>query len=75
MSKYGEVDDIVICDNLGEHILGNVFVKFTTEEYAIIALKNLHGRYYSGKLILPEFSPVIDFRESRLNLKKFKFFL
>jgi splicing factor U2AF subunit len=65
MANYGEVDEIIVCDNLGEHILGNVYVKFTKEDYAINALKNLHGRYYSGKLILPEFSPVIDFRESR----------
>ena len=68
MANYGEVDEIIVCDNLGEHILGNVYVKFTKEDYAINALKNLNGRYYSGKLILPEFSPVIDFRESRLRL-------
>jgi len=65
MANYGEVDEIIVCDNLGEHILGNVYVKFTKEDYAINAHKNLNGRYYSGKLILTEFSPVIDFRESR----------
>jgi splicing factor U2AF subunit len=56
---------LIICDNLGDHIVGNVYVKFTKEEYTGNALKALHGRYYAGKLILPEFSPVVDFRESR----------
>ena len=56
---------MIICDNLGDHIVGNVYVKFTKEEYTGNALKALHGRYYAGKLILPEFSPVVDFRESR----------
>lgn len=65
MSRHGEVDELIICDNLGDHIVGNVYVKFTKEEYAENALKALHGRYYAGKLILPEYSPVVDFRESR----------
>lgn len=67
MSKQGEVDELIICDNLGDHIVGNVYVKFTKEDYATNALKALHGRYYAGKLILPEYSPVVDFRESRYN--------
>ena len=29
MSKQGEVDELIICDNLGDHIVGNVYVKFT----------------------------------------------
>ena len=69
MANYGEVDDIVICDNLGEHLMGNTYVRFTQEEYAEKAKTNLHGRYYAGKLIMPEFSPVIDFKECRLSFQ------
>ena len=29
MSRHGEVDELIICDNLGDHIVGNVYVKFT----------------------------------------------
>ena len=65
MAKHGEVDELIICDNLGDHIVGNVYVKFTKEKYATNALKALNGCYYVGKLILPEYSRVVDFRESR----------
>ena len=29
MANYGEVDDIVVCDNLGEHLMGNTYIRFT----------------------------------------------
>jgi splicing factor U2AF subunit len=35
------------------------------EDDAEAAMNGLKGRYYAGKLIMPEFSPVTDFRESR----------
>jgi len=28
-------------------------------------MKNLTGRYYAGKMIVPEYSPVTDFSEAR----------
>jgi len=65
LAKFGEIEDIVVCDNLGDHLIGNVFVKFSTEDFAANALKNLNGRYYAGKQIVGEFSPVTDFKESR----------
>ena len=34
------------------------------EEAAARALQGLQGRYYAGKPIMVEFSPVTDFRES-----------
>ena len=65
LAKCGEIEDIVVCDNLGDHLIGNVFVKFSTEDFAANALKTLNGRYYAGKQIVGEFSPVTDFKESR----------
>ena len=53
-----------MCDNLADHLVGNVYVKFKEEEAADKALKALSGRYYSGRPIVCEFSPVTDFRES-----------
>ena len=44
--------------------MGNVYVKFKEEEAAGAACKALAGRYYSGRPIVCEFSPVTDFRES-----------
>jgi len=63
--KFGEVKDLIVCDNLGDHLIGSVYVKFATEEEAENAYKGLNGRYYSGKAIVCEYSPVTDFRESR----------
>ena len=53
-----------MCDNLADHLVGNVYVKFKEEESAGAACKALAGRYYSGRPIVCEFSPVTDFRES-----------
>ena len=44
---------------------GNVYAKFCTEEDAMECLKNLNGRFYAGRQIVAEFSPVTEFREAR----------
>lgn len=64
LSKLGEIEELNVCDNVCEHLLGNVYVKFTSYDDAENVLKNLTGRFYGGRLLLPEFSPVTDFRES-----------
>jgi splicing factor U2AF subunit len=30
--KYGEVMDMIVADNIGEHMLGNLYLKFAAEE-------------------------------------------
>ncbi|KAL8480947.1 hypothetical protein ACS0TY_027461 [Phlomoides rotata] len=64
LSKYGEIESLNICDNLADHMVGNVYVQFREEEHAGNALKNLTGRYYAGRPIIVDFSPVTDFREA-----------
>ncbi|XP_017462199.1 PREDICTED: splicing factor U2AF 26 kDa subunit-like, partial [Rhagoletis zephyria] len=32
--KYGEIEEMNVCDNLGDHLVGNVYVKFRREEDA-----------------------------------------
>ena len=34
MSQYGEIEDMIVVDNLGDHIVGNVYVKYSDEEYS-----------------------------------------
>ncbi|CAN0428879.1 unnamed protein product, partial [Scytosiphon promiscuus] len=65
LSKFGEISEMNVCDNLGDHLIGNVYVKFMDEEDADSALKGLTGRWYAGRPIMCEFSPVTDFREAR----------
>ena len=45
-------------------MVGNVYIKFREEEACAAALQALQGRYYDGRPIIAEFSPVTDFREA-----------
>lgn len=65
LSKFGEIEETVVVDNIGDHMIGNTYVKYCNEEDAEVALRKLTGRYYGGRLIEAEFSPVTDFREAR----------
>uniref|UniRef100_A0A1D1Z0R2 Splicing factor U2af small subunit A n=1 Tax=Anthurium amnicola TaxID=1678845 RepID=A0A1D1Z0R2_9ARAE len=62
--KFGEIESLNICDNLADHMVGNVYVQFKEEEQAEAALRALQGRFYSGRPIIADFSPVTDFREA-----------
>ncbi|KAL2619845.1 hypothetical protein R1flu_000050 [Riccia fluitans] len=64
LSKYGEIENLNVCDNLADHMIGNVYVKFREEEHAAAALNALNGRFYAGRPIIVDFSPVTDFREA-----------
>uniref|UniRef100_A0A3Q2VY41 U2 small nuclear RNA auxiliary factor 1 n=1 Tax=Haplochromis burtoni TaxID=8153 RepID=A0A3Q2VY41_HAPBU len=53
-----------VCDNLGDHLVGNVYVKFRKEEDAEKAVIDLNNRWFNGQPIHAELSPVTDFREA-----------
>jgi splicing factor U2AF subunit len=65
LAKFGPIDSLHVCDNLGDHMIGHVYCKFREEEYASDALQVMNGRYYDGRKMEVEFSPVTDFREAR----------
>ena len=56
LAQFGEIDELIVCDNIGDHLIGNVYVKFVHEEDAIKcfeAVKNRYGVLYcSINLIL-----------------------
>jgi len=64
LAKHGEIKALNICDNLADHLIGNVYAHFRDENDAASALNALNGRYYAGRVIHAEFSPVTDFREA-----------
>jgi splicing factor U2AF 35 kDa subunit len=64
LSKFGELENLNVCDNLADHMIGNVYVQFREEEQAAAAYNALQGRFYSGRPIIVEYSPVTDFREA-----------
>ena len=65
LTKFGEVVDMAVTDNIGDHLIGSVYVKFASEDSAEKALKNLSGRFYAGRVIAPEYCPVTDFSDAR----------
>ena len=65
LSKFGRVEALHVCDNLGDHMIGHVYCKFRDEEEAADALQVMNGRYYDGRRMEVEYSPVTDFREAR----------
>eukprot|EP00270_Netrium_digitus_P009290 TRINITY_DN2827_c0_g1_i1.p1 TRINITY_DN2827_c0_g1~~TRINITY_DN2827_c0_g1_i1.p1 ORF type:complete len:346 (+),score=37.68 TRINITY_DN2827_c0_g1_i1:80-1117(+) len=64
LSRYGEIESLNVCDNIADHMVGNVYVNFREEEQAAAALQALTGRFYAGRPIIADFSPVTDFREA-----------
>eukprot|EP00954_Amorphochlora_amoebiformis_P024249 1365200-Amorphochlora_amoeboformis.AAC.1 len=65
LSNYGAIEELNVLENMGDHLVGNVYVKFTTEEGGEKACTALRGRYYGGQMLMPEFSLVTNFREAR----------
>ncbi|OMJ16730.1 Splicing factor U2AF 23 kDa subunit [Smittium culicis] len=64
LAKYGEIEELKVCDNVGDHLVGNVYVQFLLEEDALNCVEKLNNRYYGGRPIWAELSPVTDFREA-----------
>ncbi|KAE9545477.1 hypothetical protein AGLY_001020 [Aphis glycines] len=62
--KYGEIEEMNVCDNLGDHLVGNVYIKFRREEHAEAAVNDLNNRWFGGRPVYAELSPVTDFREA-----------
>ncbi|CAL9090987.1 unnamed protein product [Musa hybrid cultivar] len=64
LGKFGEIENLNVCDNLADHMIGNVYVQYREEDQASAAMRALQGRFYSGRPIIVDFSPVTDFREA-----------
>uniref|UniRef100_A0A2K5DU96 C3H1-type domain-containing protein n=1 Tax=Aotus nancymaae TaxID=37293 RepID=A0A2K5DU96_AOTNA len=57
--KYGEAEEMNVCDNLRDHLVGNMSVKFRREEDAEKAVIDWNNRWLNGPPIQAE-----DFREA-----------
>lgn len=62
--KYGEIEEMCVCDNQCEQLRGNVYVKFHKEEDAVKAAEELNNRWYGCRPIFVDLCPVGDFREA-----------
>ena len=63
LGKYGEIIEMNVCDNVGDHLVGNVYTRFKYEDDATKACNDLNTRFYAGRPLYAELSPVSDFRE------------
>lgn len=63
LATYGEVEELHVCDNVSDHLIGNVYARFHSEEDAQRAAETLNNRFYAGRPLYAELSPVTDFRE------------
>eukprot|EP00854_Cymbomonas_tetramitiformis_P001796 gene1796-2464_t len=48
LAKWGELENLNVCDNTSDHMVGNVYCKFAVEEEALAALTALTGRFYAA---------------------------
>jgi splicing factor U2AF subunit len=54
LSGFGHIDEMHVCDNLGDHMVGNVYVKYRDEEDAQSCLVGLGGKCFQGNLLRVE---------------------
>lgn len=66
--KFGELEDVVVCENLGDHMIGSVYAKYEDEEHAEKALNALNGRFFAGRQLSVEYSNVSNFSEARCRM-------
>ncbi|KAL7415314.1 hypothetical protein BDY24DRAFT_382525 [Mrakia frigida] len=64
LCTFGHVLELHICDNVGDHLVGNVYARYEWELEAAAAVASLNDRWYKGKPLFAELSPVTDFREA-----------
>uniref|UniRef100_A0A1I7ZD16 C3H1-type domain-containing protein n=1 Tax=Steinernema glaseri TaxID=37863 RepID=A0A1I7ZD16_9BILA len=62
--KYGRVEELKVCENIAEHLIGNVYIKFDSCSVARRAVDDLNRRWFARQPIYAELSPVADFRDA-----------
>ena len=58
LSSFGELKELAVVDNLGDHLIGNVYARFNDEAGASKAFNALAGKYYNSKLVEEEYCPI-----------------
>jgi splicing factor U2AF 35 kDa subunit len=65
VSKFGQLEDVQLLENLNDHMIGSAYIKYADEEHAEACRDSMNQRFYAGRTLKAEFSPVIDFPEGR----------
>eukprot|EP00331_Platyophrya_macrostoma_P019289 CAMPEP_0176462390 /NCGR_PEP_ID=MMETSP0127-20121128/35236_1 /TAXON_ID=938130 /ORGANISM="Platyophrya macrostoma, Strain WH" /LENGTH=203 /DNA_ID=CAMNT_0017854293 /DNA_START=173 /DNA_END=784 /DNA_ORIENTATION=+ len=59
--ELGKIAELRVVSNLGEHLLGNVYIRFENRADAGRVVEELNKKSFEGIPLLPELSPVFDF--------------
>jgi splicing factor U2AF subunit len=69
LAKYGNLQEMHVCDNVGDHLLGNVYARYEWEAEAQKAVDDLNNRWYAGMSDLgSRLETGADTRNSQVNL-------
>jgi splicing factor U2AF 35 kDa subunit len=49
LAKYGHLLELHVCDNVGDHLIGNVYARYEWEAEAQNAVDSLNNRWYAGE--------------------------
>ncbi|KAJ9119391.1 hypothetical protein QFC24_005624 [Naganishia onofrii] len=55
LAQYGNLQEMHVCDNVGDHLLGNVYARYEWEAEAQKAVDDLNNRWYAGKPLFCNF--------------------
>lgn len=62
--EMGRIAELRVVSNLGEHLLGNVYIRFENNADAAQVVKELRNKKLNKIPLLPELSPVTNFTEA-----------
>lgn len=62
--KSGRIVQFKVCCNYEQHLRGNVYVQYTSEEECQKAFADFNGRWYAGRQLSCEFSPVTNWKSA-----------
>ena len=65
LADFGELKDLSVVDNLGDHLIGNVYARYNDEESAEKAFNALAGKYYHSSLVQEEYSPIVSMKDCK----------
>jgi len=60
--RYGKIEQMRVCRNHSHHLRGNVYVMYKREEDAVRAFQAFQGRFYAGRQLFVQYSPLVNWK-------------
>jgi len=68
--KFGKIEQLRVCRNHSHHLRGNVYVMYKREEDARRAFQAFQGRFYAGRQLFVQYSPLVNWKTAVCGLFK-----